>query len=47
MTYTSESGALEFFVFASTASTDEKSNRVKKVTNDLATITGYAPLPMV
>ena len=47
VTFTSESGALEFFVFASTAPTDSDSNRVKRVINDLATITGYAPLPMV
>ena len=46
-TFTSESGSLEFYVFASTEPTDASSNRVKRVLGDLATVTGYAPLPMI
>ena len=46
-TFTSESGALEFFLFASTEQTNPATNRVKRVLQDLATVTGYAPLPMI
>jgi alpha 1,3-glucosidase len=43
--FVSESGALEFFVFAS--ATSGSSNRVKKVQQDLAFVSGFAPLPMI
>ena len=46
-TFTSQSGALEFFVFASTVNTSKITNRVKNVNADLGTITGYAPLPLI
>lgn len=42
--FVSESGALELFVFAS--STNGSSSRVKKIQENLAIITGYAPLPL-
>lgn len=45
MNFVSESGALEFFVFAS--ATSGSSNRVKKVQQDLAFVSGFAPLPMI
>jgi mannosyl-oligosaccharide alpha-1,3-glucosidase len=41
--FVSESGAMEFFMFAS--KTAGNSNRVKKVQEDLAIVTGYIPLP--
>ena len=48
ITFSSESGALEFFLFASTLSSDtSETNRVKKVNKDLATISGFAPMPMI
>ena len=48
ITFSSESGALEFFMFASTLSSDtSETNRVKKVNKDLATISGFAPMPMI
>ena len=48
ITFSSESGALEFFTFASSYnSTDSNTNRVKKVNKDLATISGFAPMPMI
>ena len=50
ITFSSESGALEFFVFASTVSKETlttNTNRVKKVNKDLATISGFAPMPMI
>jgi alpha 1,3-glucosidase len=43
--YLSESGALEFFTFA--ASTHGSSNRIKKVQEDLAIVSGYIPLPLL
>jgi alpha 1,3-glucosidase len=44
--FVSESGSLEFFVFASTAN-NGSFNRVKKVQQDLAIVTGFAPLPPI
>lgn len=41
-----ESGALEFFVFAS-AFDNGDFNRFKKVQYDLQTVTGFAPLPPI
>ena len=46
ITFSSESGALEFFVFSSGALNKER-NRVKKINRDLATISGFAPMPMI
>lgn len=40
--FVSESGALEFFVFASAQNGD--TNRVKKVQEDLAIVSGYVPM---
>jgi alpha-glucosidase (family GH31 glycosyl hydrolase) len=42
--FVSESGALELFVFAS--STAGGSNRIKKVQENLATVSGFAPMPL-
>ena len=48
ITFTSESGALELFVFASTLnSTTSSTNRIKKVNYNLAVISGFAPMPMI
>jgi len=44
--WVSESGVLEFFVFAS-AKDNSWFNRFKKVQYDLATISGFAPLPPI
>ena len=44
-TYVSESGALEFFMFA--AASNGATNRIKKVQEDLAIISGYVPLPLL
>lgn len=41
-----ESGALEFFVFAS-AMDNSDLNKFKKVQYDLATVSGMAPLPLI
>lgn len=41
--FVSESGALEFFMFASSSEGDN--NRVKKVQEDLAIVSGYIPMP--
>ena len=50
-TFVSETGVMEFFVFASTTSGKQLSgfnlNHVKKVQYDLATISGFAPLPLL
>jgi len=43
--FVSEAGALELFVFASAQ--NGKTNRVKKVQEDLAIVSGFAPLAMV
>ena len=49
-TFVSETGVMEFFVFASTATGTSASgkplNHIKKVQYDLATVTGFAPLPL-
>ena len=48
VTFSSESGALELFIFSSSYnSTDSSTNRVKKVNKDLATVSGFAPMPMI
>jgi alpha-glucosidase (family GH31 glycosyl hydrolase) len=44
-TYVSESGALEFFMFA--AASNGATNRIKKVQEDLAIVSGYVPLPLL
>ena len=43
--FVSESGALELFVFSS--STVGNSNRVKKVQENLATVSGFVPMPLL
>ena len=43
--FASEAGALELFVFASAQ--NGKTNRIKKVQEDLAIVSGFAPLAMV
>lgn len=46
--FVSETGALELFIFSSavkTQTSDGFLNRNKRVTNDLSTVTGFAPLP--
>ena len=47
VTFSSSSGALEFFMMASTAEQHGPFNRVKYVSKDLATVTGYAAMPMI
>ena len=48
ITFSSESGALEFFVFSSALPREVlQTNRVKKINKDLATISGFAPMPMI
>ena len=47
VSFVSESGAIEFFVLASTTSDSSGFNRVKKVQTDLATVSGFAPMPMI
>ena len=48
ITFSSESGALEFFVFSSALPKEvSHTNRVKKINRDLATISGFAPMPMI
>ena len=44
--FLSETGAIELFLFSSSVETKAGSlNRNKRVTNDLTTVTGFAPLP--
>jgi hypothetical protein len=45
VSYLSESGSLELFMFASTTSSNDGFNRFKKVNQDLAIVSGYVPLP--
>jgi len=48
VTFASEANVMEFFMFASrTPSKAGESNRVKQVNKDLATISGFAPLPLM
>ena len=47
VTFSSSSGTLEFFLFASTAKEHGPFNRVKYVNKDLATISGFAAMPMI
>ena len=48
ITFSSESGALELFIFSNTQATERKgTNRIKKLNQDLATISGFAPLPLI
>ena len=47
VTFSSSSGALEVFMFASTAEQHGPFNRVKYVSKDLATVTGFAAMPMI
>jgi alpha-glucosidase (family GH31 glycosyl hydrolase) len=42
-----ESGVLEFFVFSSVKDDSSNMNKFKKVQYDLATISGFAPLPPI
>ena len=48
ISFASEANVLEFFMFTSgrTSSSSSKSNRVKDVNFDLATVSGFAPLPL-
>ena len=43
--FLSESGALELFVFASAE--NGSTNRVKKVQEDLAVVSGFVPMPLL
>ena len=44
--FVSETGALEAFLFSSSVvTTDNSLNRNQRVTKDLSTVTGFAPLP--
>ena len=45
ITFASEAGQLEMFMFASGAKTSQGANRVKDVNRDLATVSGFAYLP--
>ena len=49
VTFSSEANVLEFFMFTSGAKTDKRSgvNRVKQANKDLATISGFAPMPLL
>ena len=48
VTFASEANVLEFFMFTSGAKTQEsQTNRVKQVNKDLATISGFAPMPLL
>ena len=43
--FVSESGALELFIFSSAVPTSKTTNRNKRVSYDVSTVTGFAPLP--
>ena len=43
--FVSETGALEVFLFSSAAATKDGDNRNKRISTDLSTVTGFAPLP--
>lgn len=45
ITFASEAGQLEIFMFTSGAKSEEGSNRVKEVNKDLATVSGFAYMP--
>ena len=47
VTFASEANTLEFFMFTSSAKQSDKVNRVKQANNDLATISGFAPMPLL
>lgn len=48
VTFSSEANSLEFFMFTNGVKTQRiKTNRVKQANKDLATISGFAPLPLV
>lgn len=47
VSYLSESGSLELFMFASTTSSKDGFNRFKKVNQDLAIVSGYVPMPQI
>ena len=47
LTFSSEAGAMEFFVFSSAASKESGLNRAQRMNNDLATISGFAPMPLL
>ena len=47
VTFASEANALELFMFGSQNTKNQAGNRVKNVQNDLATISGFAPLPLL
>ena len=46
VTFASEANSLEFFMFTS-GDNESGMNRVKQVNQDLATISGYAPMPLL
>ena len=46
VTFSSEAGAMEFFILGSAAK-QENANRVSKVNYQLATVTGFAPMPLL
>ena len=49
LTYASEANSMEFFMISSgyVASEDAETNRVKLLHKDLATVTGFAPMPLI
>ena len=47
ISFVSESGALELFVFASAAPSGAEMNHAKRVNNAISTISGFAPLPQL
>lgn len=48
VTFSSEANSLEFFMFTNGVKTQRmQTNRVKQANKDLATISGFAPLPLV
>lgn len=47
VTFSSEANVMEFFMFASGAKTQDSMNRVKQANKDLATISGFAPMPLL
>jgi len=48
VTFASEANVIEFFMFTSGAGTQTSpTNRVKQINKDLATISGFAPMPLL
>ena len=46
VSFASEANVLEFFMFTSGRASSSSNNRVKDVNLDLATVSGFAPLPL-